>query len=254
MSAPSAGSLADRVARQLGLDSAGVDGTGPNGSATLTDVLRQAGRRPPAAARLSPPRTVLRAGEETGPETRRMEVACDEKPIRDTCTALAACAAEPPETLDLVVRLCGTALRDHPGLSGAADGNEEGRHPGSIEILVTGLALAVPIHGVDRAGVGSIRVAMRTGRPASRAGPHGSSGGRAEPAEAFVIRTPDAPDVRPGALAGGRDRRGGAVLTINERPGSILLGLEFGAGSEEDAEAFLDRLRSLCLDPRRALL
>ena len=186
MSAPCAGSLAERVARQLGLDAGGVTGTGPDGSTTLADVLRQAGRPLPAAARPPRPRAVYRTGEEEGRPTRRMEIACDAKPIRDACHAFAALSTEPPGALELVARLCGTALRDHPGL-----------------------------------------------------------------AEAFVVRPLDA---SPGGAGGDEDSPAEAVLTIAERSGSIRLGLEFAAGSEAEGEAFLDRLRTLCLDPRRALL
>lgn len=122
MSDSSAGSFADRVARQLGLDAAGVAGSGPDGAATLTDVLREAGRRPPAAARPPPPRTVVPgdADGEAGKGTLHMEITCDARAVRETCGALAAVAAEPPKAVEIVVRLCGAARRDFPGLSEAA--------------------------------------------------------------------------------------------------------------------------------------
>lgn len=252
------------------MDAAEVAGTGPDGAATLTDVLREAGRSPPAAARPPPPRTTVSRADgegegEAGQGTRCMEIACDAKAIRDTCTALAACAAEPPEAFDIVVRLCGRVLREHSGFAGTAEGNgEEGRHASPVDVLVMRPdSGAVPIRGVDEMGVGSIREAMR-------AGAHGSSGGGPEAAAAFVIRTPDAhletmdggdgADEAGGAVdggnegTGGKEGRGGAVLTVTGQSESILLTLECAAGSEEDGEAFLDRLRSLCLDPRRALL
>ena len=197
MSGSSAGSFADRVARQLGLDAAGVAGSGPDGAATLTDVLREAGRRPPAAARPPPPRTVfpVDAGAdsdgEAGEGTLRMEITCDAGAVRETCGALAAVAAEPPKAVEIVVRLCGAARRDFPGLSGAA----------------------------------------------------------------FVLRPSDGPEtVLPPASAGGGDRPAGVVLAIALQSESIRLGLELDAGAREEGTAFLDRLRSLCLDPRRALL
>ena len=193
----SAGSFAARVARQLGLDAAGVAGTGPDGAATLTDVLREAGRRPPAAARPPPPRTVFPGDAGAGPDGEagegilRMEITCDARAVRETCGALAAVAAEPPKAVEIVARLCGAARRDFPGLSEAA----------------------------------------------------------------FVLRPSDAPEtVLPPASAGGGDRPAGVVLAIALQSESIRLGLELDAGAREEATAFLDRLRWLCLDPRRALL
>ena len=182
------------------MDAGEVAGTGPDGAATLADVLRQAGRPPPAAARPPRPRTVRGAGGEGEGEglPGRMEAACDAKPVRDACRALAVLSAAPPEPFDLVARLARTALRDHPRL-----------------------------------------------------------------ARAFVVRPPDAPGAGPGPGPEGVGPEGAgreetrppeAALTIAERTGSILLGLEFAAGSEREGEAFLERLRALCLDPRRALL
>ena len=199
MADSSAGSFAHRVARQLGLDAAGVAGSGPDGAATLTDVLREAGRRPPAAARPPPPRTVFSGDADAGPDgeagegTLRMEITCDARAVRETCGALAAVAAEPPEAVEIVARLCGAARRDLPGLSEAA----------------------------------------------------------------FVLRPSDAPEtVLPpaSAAAGGGDRPAGAVVAIILESESIRFGLELDAGAREEGAAFLDRLRWLCLDPRRALL
>ncbi len=197
MSDSSAGSFADRVARQLGLDAAGVAGSGPGGAATLTDVLREAGRRPPAAARPPQPRTVFPGDAEAdsdgeaGEGTLRMEITCDARAVRETCGALAAVAAEPPKAVEIAVRLCGAARRDFPGLSETA----------------------------------------------------------------FALRPSDAPEtVLPPASAGGGDRPAGAVVAIILQSESIRFGLELDAGAREEGAAFLERLRWLCLDPRRALL
>ena len=200
MSDSSAGSFADRVARQLGLDAAGVAGSGPDGAATLTDVLREAGRRPPAAARPPPPRTVFPGDADADPDgevgegTLRMEITCDARAVRETCGALATVAAEPPKAVEIVARLCGAARRDFPGLSEAA----------------------------------------------------------------FVLRPSDAPEtVLPpaSAAASGEDRPAeGAVVAIVLESESIRFGLELDAGAKEEGAAFLERLRWLCLDPRRALL
>lgn len=258
MPVSSDGSLAGRAARQLGLDAAGIAGTGPDGSTTLADVLREAGRSPPAAARPSPPRRAARADAETGEGVRRIEVACDAQAVRGSCRSFAALGAEPPAAFDVVVRLCATALREFPDLSGAVGEDGEGSRPGSIDVQVAGPVRTVPIRGVDEAGVGTIRDMLGKDPPAPRRRSSGSSELEAEagvePAATFVIRTPDAPVVPPPAPAGGNDRRGRAVLTIAEHSGSIRLELELDADSEEDGAAFLDRLRSLCLDPRRALL
>lgn len=242
------------------MDAARVTGTGPDGSTTLADVLRQAGRSPPAAARPPPPRTVARADVEPGRGARHLEVACDAKAVREACRSLAAFAAAPPDEFDVVVRLCGTALRDFPGLSGAVGQSGDEVRSGSIDVRVAGPARAVPIRRVDEAGVESIRDALREDRPAPRTRGSGSPEAEAEaglePAAAFVIRAAEAPDDRVPASDDGNPRRGGAALTVALQSGSIRLGLTLDADSEEegDGAAFLDRLRSLCLDPRRALL
>ena len=216
MADSSAGSFADRVARQLGLDAAGVAGSGPDGAATLTDVLREAGRRPPAAARPPPPRTVFPGGAdagagagadsdgEAGEGTLRMEVTCDARAVRETCDALSAVAAEPPEAVEILERLCGAARRDFPGLSEAAFVLRPSDAPETV----------LP--------------------PASAA-----AGGGDRPAS---------------AAAGGGDRPAGAVVAIILQSESIRFGLELDIGAKEEGAAFLDRLRWLCLDPRRALL
>ena len=192
MSGSSTGSFADRVARQLGLDAAGLAGSAPGGAATLTDVLREAGRRPPAAAR-----TVLSGDAEADSDgeaeegTFRMEITCDARAVRETCGALAAVAAEPPKAIDVVLRLCAAARRDSPGLAGGD----------------------------------------------------------------LVVRFADAPDtVLPAAPAGEGDRPDRAALAIAFQAESLRLGIELRAGAGEEGAAFLDRLRFLCLDPRRALL
>ena len=78
---------------------------------------------------------------------------------------------------------------------------------------------------------------------------------RDSPGLALVIRTPDAPDaVLPPDSSAGEDRPAGVVLAVAVQAESIRLGLELETGSGEEGAAFLDRLRSLCLDPRRALL
>ena len=72
---------------------------------------------------------------------------------------------------------------------------------------------------------------------------------------AFVIRPSDAAEtVLPPAEAGGRDRPDGAVVAIILQSESIRFRLDLEAGAKEEGTAFLDRLRWLCLDPRRALL
>ena len=120
-----------------------------------------------------------------------MEITCDARAVRETCGALASVAAEPPKAVEIVVRLCGAARRDFPGLADAA----------------------------------------------------------------FVLRPSDAPEtVLPPASTGGGDRPAGVVLAVALESESIRFGLELDAGAKEEGAAFLDRLRSLCLDPRRALL
>jgi len=199
---------------------------------------------------------VARADAETGEGVRRIEVACDATAVREACRSLAALGAEPPDALEVVVRLCATALREFPDLSGAAGGEGHESRPGSVDVEVAGPVRTVPIRGVDEAGVGTIRAVLGRDPPAPRRHSSGSPEAEAgaEPAATFVVRTPDAPALPPVAPAGGSGRRARAVLTIAEHSGSIRLELELDADSEEGGAAFLERLRSLCLDPRRALL
>ena len=166
-------------------------GSGPDGDATLADVLRRAGLSPPAAARLPPPRTVFPADGAAGEETLRMEITCEARAVRETCAAIADVAPEPPEAAGIVAQLCAAARRDIPGLAEAT----------------------------------------------------------------FVLRPSDAPEiVLPPLSAGGGDRTDPVVVAIVLEPESIRLRLELDAGARQEGAAFLDRLRRLCLDPRRALL
>ena len=246
MTVSSAGSLANRVAKQLGIVPARLDGTGPDGSTTLNDVLRQAGRAPPSAARPTPPRAAYRRGNEPEPGVERLAVACDSMPIRAAREALAALGVEPPEVVEIVVRLCGAALRDFPELAGVTAGDEDSSRPGAFRIMVRGPVRAVPIWGADEAGLSAVRDAIRTARTAPRTGAPESADDEAVPEGAFVVDVSDSPRES--------GNRGGAVLTVAERAGSILLELEFDTGSQGDGGAFLDRLRAFFLDPRLALL
>ena len=246
MNAFSAVSLADRVAKQLGIVPARLDGTGPDGSTTLNDVLRQAGRTPPAAARPAPPRAAFHKGREPRPEAVRLEVGCDAKPLHDACDALATVTVDAPDVPEIVVRLCGAALRDFPRLAGARETQTDSFPPAAIDIMVQGPAREVPIRGLDEAGLSSVRDAIRAARAAPLTGAPESADDEVVPEGAFVVCISDSPG-EPGS-------RGGAALTVTERSGSILLELEFDTGSREDGEAFLARLRALCLDPRLALL
>ena len=212
MSAVGTASFADRVAKRLGIDPGRLAGAGPSGAATLADVLREAGRDAPAAARSSPAETVEEMGEGEGgiEEARqRREVVCDSRPLRITCDALAAVTGESPDVLALMVRLCGSALRDVPVLPRPAypDGSPGANAPDPDVRLTAGPGRTVSI-----------------GREAGQ----GETDGAAER----------------------------AVLTIRDEGETVHLGLEFDAGAVSAAvgEAFLERLRTLCLDPRRALL
>lgn len=205
-------SFAGRVAKRLGIDPAGLAGAGPDGAVTLADVLREAGREAPAAARPSSAGlagSAGGAGEETAQERRRLEVVCDAAPLRGACDALAAVTPEPPDVSALVARLCRAALRDVPLFPRSArrGGDPEPNPPDPDVRLAAG------------------------------------------PRRTVTIRR-----------EGGRDEARGAVeravLAIGEEGETVHLGLEFDAGTESAVagEAFLERLRTLCLDPRRALL
>ena len=209
-------SFAGRVAKRLGIDPACLAGAGPDGTVTLADVLNEAGREMPVAAR-RPSSTDLAggaegAGEETARERRRLEVVCDAAPLRGVCDALAAVTPEPPDVFALVVRLGGAALRDVPVFPRSA-------HPGGA-----------PESGEPDAARPTVRAAGPGGRTAAirREAHEGETNGAGEQ----------------------------AVLTFGEEGETVHLGLEFdtGAVSEAVGEAFLHRLLTLCLDPRRALL
>ena len=280
MPAAGAGSFAGRVARQLGLDPSGLTGTGPDGAATLHDVLRQAGREAPAATRPSAAGTVGEAGEEGGGVAKarhRREMVCDAGPLRQACEALAAVSPEPPEVLDVVVRLCGAALRDVPAFHGfpRPGGDGEKEVSGAVALVVAGSRRTAVIPDAAGAGARDVREAVRAtgggmeGRSGRQAGSAGGPGeasaarpgdeAAVRPGPAFVVRTPDAPmppiflPGPPAATTGGTSR---VVLTVDEVVESIAFALEFEAGtaSAEGGEAFLAALRALCLDPRRALL
>ena len=255
MAPSSSGSLAERVARQLGVKTAPLGGTGPGGAATLSDVLREAGRALPVAARPPPPRAVSRAGEDPPRGVRRLETTCDARPVRDACDALAPLVADVPEPGDVVVRLCGAALGEFPELAGVRVPDGEAPRRGSIVIGVAGPARTVPLPGADEAGIASVREAVRAAGAPSRTGSSGPGASGAGPEPAFVVRTTGSA----GACDASSDvtqAPGGAKLSFAERSGSLVLVLELGldAAPEVDAEAFLGRLRTLCLDPRRALL
>ena len=87
-----------------------------------------------------------------------------------------------------------------------------------------------------------------------------AAGGGPGPAPEFAVRAPAArePSSSPGEAPGnGKDEaEGRVVLTVGEAAGAVHLELELDAGtvSATAGEAFLERLRILCRDPRRALL
>ena len=250
------GSFADRVARQLGVDRAALAGIGRSGPATLHDVLRHAGRAAPAAARPASSRALDGAEDEgrgTPGKRCRWETVCEAGPIRRTCEALAALSPEPPATLCLVVRLCGAALRDFPTLrqSRSPAGTDEEDLPDPAGLLAAGPDRTVDLPDAGAAGVDAIRRAMHPDRPGGQ-----EPADRDRPAPALVVRTPDArrpPVVLQGAPPAAADA---AVLTVREVGETVVLVLECGAGGafSETGEAFLATLRTLCLDPRRALL
>ena len=251
---PATASLADRVARQLGVETPAPGGTGPSGATTLNDVLRRAGRAPPAAARLPPPRSVSGAGAKMQPGRRRLETACDAKPLRDACDALAGLGGESPATSKLLVRLCGVALRDFPGLAGGREVVGDVTRPGAVDFVVEGLTRAAAVRGADEADIAPGGDVVRAAGTDSRTGASGEADEAVTLRDGFVVRFPVAPATRPGGPADGSGGRGGGVLTCTERSGSFVLQLEVETASEGDGEAFLDRFRSLCLDPRLALL
>lgn len=213
-------SLAERVARQLGVEA--VAGTGPQGATLLRDVLTAAGRAPPAASRPPPPRRVTPAdGDEAGDRTR-LEVMCDAAPLRAVADALADLASV--SAFEIVARLCGAMMRDE------SDGGAAGI------LLATSDATA---RGVDCSSLKAILDALRAGGEGEL--------GSAPTATRLLVRTPDAPtppdDLAPHC----------AIFTVDERPDGVLLSFEC-QDEPDEAERRLERLRALCLDPRRACL
>ena len=239
------------MANQLGLDPVEIAGTGPDGSRTLVDVLRRAGREPPAAARPPRPRRVAGTGGVDDTNVRKVETACDAGPIEDARDALAVVGAVRPDAFDIVVRLCAVALRDVPSLTGIGTRAGDGSGRESIDLLAIGPAGTGWVRAADRAGIMTIRESMRAASsPPESASPAPTPGSATE----FIVRAENGPAALPRDPSADSDRSSGAVLTVGERPGSIVLDLEFAAIPEQDGERFLSRLGELCRDPRRALL
>ena len=185
---------------------------------------------------------------------RRLEATCDAKPIHDACNAFGPLVSDAPQARDVVVRLCGAALRGFPELAGVRVRNGETHPRGSIAILVQGSARAVRIPGADEAGIASVRDAVREADTASRAASSPPAEDATDSAAAFVVRLQERAETGSGRSSGESAEPGGATLAFAERSGSMVLELEHDVAREGDAQAFLDRLRTLCLDPRRALL
>lgn len=109
MASPSA----RRAARELGVDLAGVTGTGPNGRITEADVRAAAGPALPAVGM-----TALRA---TIARNMRRSVA-ETAPVTLMTTVEVTPQSERPMTA-WIVRATALALRDHPALNGSHDGD-----------------------------------------------------------------------------------------------------------------------------------
>ena len=151
------------------------------------------------------------------------------------------------------MRLCGAALREFPELAGVRVRSGEALPRGSISVTVAGLSRTVRIRGSDEAGIATVRDAVRAADTPSGAESSGRAEDAVDPESAFVVRT-GGTDAGSDIAARDAPRPGGAKLAFAERSGSIVFELVLDSAVGGEAEAFLDHLRALCLDPRRALL
>jgi pyruvate dehydrogenase E2 component (dihydrolipoyllysine-residue acetyltransferase) len=184
---PKASPVARRMARELGVELARLEGSGPGGRIVKADVEAAAGRGAPARdapAAAAPAAEAGARGEAQVQELTRVQQTVSRRMAESKATApdfelevevdMSACVelrerlkrlADPaPSFNDMVVKACATALREFPRVNGAyRDGRWELYARVNIGIAVAAQeALVVPtIVDADRKSLGEISRAAR---------------------------------------------------------------------------------------------
>jgi pyruvate dehydrogenase E2 component (dihydrolipoamide acetyltransferase) len=145
--------IARRMARDLGVDLTGIDGSGPAGMITREDV-EAAAENADRATRIEPLSRVQQAVvrhmlEAAAVPTFATEVAVD----MTACSELRASLVPRPSFNDLVVKACALALRDHPRVNAhyteAGFSYREGVNVG-VAVAAQDALLVPVIHDADR--------------------------------------------------------------------------------------------------------
>jgi pyruvate dehydrogenase E2 component (dihydrolipoamide acetyltransferase) len=182
--------LARRLAREMGVDLAGLEGSGPDGRVVKDDVLAAGGARPRAAGtagapaqRPRPAGPLVEVEEPTRMQAtiaRRMteskttvphfyvtvEARVDEAVrLREQLKAMVP-SAEKVTMTDLLTRACAIALTRYPEVNASwVDGHFERKRSVNIGLAVSpaeGLGLLVPVvHDVDRKDLVQISIESR---------------------------------------------------------------------------------------------
>jgi pyruvate dehydrogenase E2 component (dihydrolipoyllysine-residue acetyltransferase) len=172
--------IAKRIAKELGIDLAGLDGTGPNGMITKEDVERAAegdGARQGDGARssgLEPLTRVQQAVARHMAEAAAVPTFAAEIEIDMTACAELRDSLEPrPSFNDLVVKACALALREHPRVNAAY--TEQGfRYSERVNVGIAVAAedaLLVPVvHDADGKSLSEIARESRELAEKARAG------------------------------------------------------------------------------------
>jgi len=260
--------IAKRIARERGVDLAGLQGTGPNGMITKEDVERAAASDPARAARPgSEPAPLTRVQqtiarhmvEAAAVPTFSVEVEID----MTACAELRSSLDPPPSYNDLVVKACALALRDHPRVN-AAYSDEGFRHASEIDVGIAVAAedaLLVPvIRQADRKSLAEIRSASRELVEKARSGkltPAELDGGTFTISNLgmhgmrrfeALLNTPQAAILAVGAVeprpAVGAD---GGILVRPQMSATLVCDHRILYGA--DAAAFLVRVRQLLEEP-----
>jgi pyruvate dehydrogenase E2 component (dihydrolipoyllysine-residue acetyltransferase) len=168
--------IAKRIAGQLGVDLAGLQGTGPNGMITKEDVEAAAGGGggPPGAEAAVPLSRVQQViarhmAEAAAVPTFAIEVEID----MTACATLRESLDPRPSYNDFVVKACALALREHPRVNASfADGGFRYAPDVNVGIAVAAEdALLVPVvHHADEKSLADIRSETRELADKARAG------------------------------------------------------------------------------------
>ena len=168
--------IAKRIAEQLGVDLAGLQGTGPNGMITKEDVEAAAGggAGPPGARAAVPLSRVQQViarhmAEAAAVPTFAIEVEID----MTACAALRESLDPRPSYNDFVVKACALALREHPRVN-ASFADDGFRYVPDVNVGIAVAAedaLLVPVvHHADAKSLADIRSETRELAEKARAG------------------------------------------------------------------------------------